>query len=118
MGTLIHALATYRLIRAWFWEQVGEKPRQAVTDWTAMPVMNNHGDVDVRLTQIKQWLADLFDCPYCLSFWTALGVVIAQRFRLARPFVSALAAATLVAVALDHYPDVARQSAEEPADVG
>lgn len=38
------------------------------------------------------WVAELLDCPWCLSFWVALGVIAARRFtpRLWRPLALAL----------------------------
>lgn len=112
MSLIVTALAAYRLVRAWFWEEIGEKPRQAAEEWLSQPVVVE-GEVWVEETYVKGWLYKLITCPYCLGFWICLGVVVARRVPFARRVVDALAAATIVAVALDWYPDKAHEAADE-----
>lgn len=116
MSLLVPFLAAYRLVRAWFWEEIGEKPRVALEDFLEKPVMTwtpKHGHVVwLGPTYVKGWLYKLITCPYCTGFWLTLGMVILRRVPLARRLVEALAAATLLCVALDHYPDKGREAAE------
>lgn len=109
---LVPFLAAYRLVRAWFWEEIGEKPRIALEDWLQQPV--TRGDqVLVHPTYVKGWGYKLITCPYCLGFWISLTMVVLHRLPFTRRLVQALAAATLVCVALDWYPDKGREAAEE-----
>lgn len=112
MTVIVVALAAYRVVRAWFWEDIGEPFRTRVDEYTSTPSVKNR-IIRIRRTRIRQWFGDLFGCPYCLSFWITLVLTVMYRHRHLRRLVEALAGATIVAAALDHYPDPSRDVPEE-----
>lgn len=103
----IDALATYRLTR--LLQQDDLPPLPAVRD----RLMQRYG--------ATPW-SQLIDCPWCLGWWVALGVVGLRRVcpRVWDPIAHALAASALtgqmsqVAAKLDHEPEVELRVVDEP----
>jgi len=84
----VDALATYRITRLVTTDDLFAKPRDELVDAL------------VRTGHPK--LAELVECPYCVSVWAALGVVfVAPRLPWWKPLRFALALAGLVAVLHD-----------------
>lgn len=111
--SVIAGLAATRAVRAWRYETIGEKPREAVMAVLARPVMHRNGTVNVRATMTKEWLAELLDCPHCLGFWTTVVSVVALRSRHLRPLVLAFAGSMILSAMVQWYPGF---SFEEPED--
>lgn len=111
--TVIAALAATRLVRAWKYEVIGERPRYALLDWLDKPVMRQlpvagHSratdEVNVPATAVKEWAAELVDCPHCLGVYVSIACVLAQRFKPTRPIVEGLAAAMILSIIVQWYP--------------
>jgi len=107
--TIIAGLAGTRLVRAWRYEEVGEKPRKALLDWLDRPVWRTvqpgHPDeLNIRATAAKEWAAELFDCPHCLGAHLSIACAIALRYKRTRPIVEGLAAAMILSIIVQWMP--------------
>lgn len=107
--TIIAGLAGTRLVRAWRYEEVGEKPREAIMAWLDRPVWQQiapgHPDeINIRRTAAKEWFAELLDCPHCFGFWLTVGCALGYRNRLARPVIEALAGAMVLSTIVQWLP--------------
>lgn len=111
---VLFGLAATRLTRALQFETVG-RPFQDRVERFTQPVFHGEtelGSLDLDRTVRRERLHDFLTCPHCLGFWITLGIVLAWRFRPARPIIEALAAATILSAAAEHYPNFTFQ--EEP----
>lgn len=61
---LLDSLATWRLVRLLYRDDITEPPRQALIEWT--------------LEHDRRKLRTLIQCPHCLGIWCA-GLVLALR---------------------------------------
>jgi hypothetical protein len=89
VALVVDVLATYRLTRL------------AQRD-TFPPVVKAR---EAILTKDRpEWVWDLGDCAWCLSFWIGLGVMAARRLApgLWRPLAAALAASAVTGLVTDH----------------
>ena len=107
--TIVAGLAGARLTRAWSYEQIGAELQEQVNHQLSSPFFIELDDEGVITSplwrlRLKDFLHDLFDCPYCIGFWLTLACVIGLRFKVTRPVVIALAAAALQSAVVDHYP--------------
>lgn len=107
--TIVAGLAGTRLIRAWHYEAIGEKPREAVLEWADRPVMfpGRNGptdEVDTRATARREWLGDLLDCPHCAGVWVTVLCSLGLRWRWARPIIEGLAGSMILSIFVQWYP--------------
>lgn len=111
--TVIAGLAATRLVRAWRYEVVGEKPREALLGWLSKPVMRQlpvagHSratdEVNVKATAVKEWAHELFDCPHCLGTWIAIGCSFGLGSRRLRPVIEGLAGAMVLSMIVQWFP--------------
>jgi len=110
---IVAGLAATRLVRAWNYELIGEKPREAALRWLAKPVytplpptgMSRATDqVNVRATLTKEWVSNLLECPHCLGFWLTLGCAAVYPSRRGRIVVDALAGAMILSAIVQWFP--------------
>jgi len=102
---LVAGLAATRLVRAWKYEEVGERPREKVLGWLERPVLRKQSDeVDVRATAVKEWFHELLDCPHCLGVYLSIGCSLALGNRRTRPIVEGLAAAMILSLIVQWMP--------------
>ena len=110
---VVAGLAATRLVRAWKYEAIGEFPRAALLDWLNKPVMTKPAvagmsrgtdQVDVRRTAVKEWAAELFDCPHCFGTWIAVGCALGLGNRRLRPVVQGLAGAMVLSIIVQWMP--------------
>lgn len=98
------ALAATRLIRAWFFEEIGKKPRAVLEKKLSEVSVREDGSIDMRRTRIRFWFGDLTGCPHCLGFWVTLGCVVLYRLPLPRVVLNALAGSLLLSTFVQWYP--------------
>lgn len=122
--TIVAGLAATRLVRAWKYEEVGEKPREALLGWLDKPVMRRDpfvrgasDQVSVRATMVKQWAHELFDCPHCFGFWLTLACSSLQRDRRARVLIEALAGSMILSSIVQWYPGFDFEEPDPPDPV-
>lgn len=107
--TVVAALAATRLVRAWRYEVIGERPRTALLEWLDKPVLRpvapGHPDeLNIRATAAKEWAGELVDCPHCLGTWIAIGCSIGLGQRRLRPVIEGLAAAMILSMIVQWFP--------------
>lgn len=106
---IVAGLAGTRLVRAWLYEDIGEPFRDPLEDWSEKV---NYEQVDGALIvtdgrsmlMFKSWVNGLITCPHCLGAHFAFWCVIGLRYKITRPLVLGLAAATVLSAFADHYP--------------
>lgn len=111
IDVVVSGLAGARLVRAYQFETIGEFARTWTNKMTAVnfeTIGESPFDVVVtdsdRVVAAKTYFDELTGCPHCLGFWLTLGCVLAYRWRLTRPLVTALAGSMLLSAIVDHYP--------------
>lgn len=62
---IIDVLATYRLTKLVLDDEITREPREAILD---------------RFNPAETKIGYLFTCPWCVSFWTGLGVFLIRRY--------------------------------------
>lgn len=117
--TIVAGLAATRLVRAWRYEEIGEKPREAVLGWLAKPVLVDGDRVGLRATIIKEWLHELLDCPHCFGFWLTLACSTLHRDRRGRILVEALAGSMVLSTIAQWFPgfDFTEPDPPDPVEV-
>lgn len=119
MSLIVAGVAAYRFVRAWFWEPIGEPFRDRAEKWTApkFTVWSEDGEtaqsIEFEDRPVRDWLNGLVSCPYCFGFWITLAMLIGLRIPGIRRLVQALAASMILTVALDYYPDKAREEHDD-----
>jgi hypothetical protein len=111
---IIAGLAATRLVRAWKYEAIGERPREAVIDWLERPVMkrdpfvagqsHSTDEIAIRPTAVKEWVGELVDCPHCLGFWLTVACVYGLRRRRLAPIIEALAGSLILSMIVQWFP--------------
>jgi len=101
---VLFGLAATRLTRALQFEKIGA-PFSDRVERLAHPVLDDDGNLDLDSTLRRNQLHEFLTCPHCLGYWITLGIVFAWNVRPARPFIEALAAATILSAAAELYPN-------------
>lgn len=113
--TVIAGLAATRLIRAWKFEQVGEKPYRFVQDWAHTPVLiAGTSEVNVRATVAREWVGDLAECPHCAGFWLSVLCAIGYRVRPLRPLIEGVAGAMILSTFVQWFPGFSFEEPDPP----
>lgn len=110
--SVVAGIAATRLVRAWKFEVIGERPREALLDWLDKPVMRQpvagHSyaldEVDARRTAVKEWFGELVDCPHCLGVHLSIVCAVALRHRRLRPVIEGLAGAMVLSAITQWFP--------------
>jgi hypothetical protein len=102
---VLFGLASSRLVRALLHETIGAPYQDRVAELADPACAVRDGVLDIKRFGRREAYHRFLTCEHCLGFWLTAGLVIGWRSRLLRPFIEALAAATIVSIAAEHYPN-------------